>query len=195
MKNDPQEENDINLEPTEEARKEAFDETLDASEAPETALKKLREKLKTCVEEKQGYLDSLQRLKAETINARKRDEEAKKQFLQFANENLITELIPVLDSFETAFGNKVAWEKVDLNWRMGVQYIYSQMLKILEQHNIKVLDPLGGIYNPNLHEAVEMVDTKNKDEDGKIITVINKGYSLGERVIRPPKVKVGEFKA
>ncbi|HEY4478245.1 MAG TPA: nucleotide exchange factor GrpE, partial [Candidatus Paceibacterota bacterium] len=76
-------------------------------------IKNLREKLKKALAEKQEYLDNWQRDKADFINARKRDEEAQKDFLRFSNENIITELIPVLDSFNMAMGNKEAWEKAD----------------------------------------------------------------------------------
>jgi molecular chaperone GrpE len=190
-------ENTQKVEETEEVtieQDENLDDSVIAEESAQETVKKLREKLKKCVEEKQEYLTGWQKDKAEFLNARKRDTESQKQFLQFANENLVTELIPVLDSFDTAFSNKEAWEKVDLNWRMGVQYIYSQMLKILGEHKVTVLDPKGEDYNPNLHEAVELIETQKPEEDGKILIVMNKGYTLNGKVIRPPKVKVGELK-
>lgn len=165
-----------------------------ASINPSQALKKLREKLKKAEAEKTEYLTGWQRSKADLINARKRDEEDRKNFIKYANEGLIEDLLPVLDSFSMAFANKEAWEKVDKNWRMGVEYIYSQLMSTLERNNITVIDPKGQTFDPNHHISMEMIATEDKAQDGKIIEVIQKGYELNGKVIRAPKVKVGEFK-
>lgn len=157
-------------------------------------LKDLREKLKKCEAEKQEYLTGWQRMKADTVNIRKREEERVKEMVQYANEGLIVDILPVLDSFDMARANKEAWEKVDQNWRTGIEYIQSQILKILENNNLKEINPIGQDYNPMDHEAIEMLPAKTEADDGKILEVINKGYKLGDRVVRPPKVKVGEFK-
>lgn len=158
-------------------------------------LKDLRDKLKKCEAEKQEHLTGWQRMKAETINARKRDEERQKEMILFANESLIMELLPVLDSFEMAKANKEAWEKVDKNWRTGVEYIQSQILGILARNNLVEVNPVGLDYSPTEHEAIEMVEVKDETQDGKIVEVVNKGYKLNEHVIRAPKVKVGERKS
>jgi molecular chaperone GrpE len=165
-----------------------------ASTNPAQALKKLREKLKKAEAEKTEYLTGWQRSKADLINARKRDEEDRKNFIKYANEGLIEDLLPVLDSFSMAFANKEAWEKVDKNWRMGVEYIYSQLMSTLERNNITVIDPKGQTFDPNHHISMEMIATEDKTQDGKIMEVIQKGYELNGKVIRAPKVKVGEFK-
>jgi len=157
-------------------------------------LKDLRDKLKKCEMEKLETLAGWQRMKAETINARKRDEERQKEMILFANENLIMELLPVLDSFEMAKANKEAWEKVDKNWRVGIEYIQSQILGILAKNNLVEVNPAGLDYSPTEHEAIEMVEVKDEAQDGKIVEVVNKGYKLNNHVIRAPKVKVGEFK-
>lgn len=176
------EENDIKLE---------ADDTLDDSViAEETALetvKVLKEKLKKAVAEKQEYLNSWQRDKAEFINARKRDEEAQKDFARFSNESLISELIPVLDSFNMAMGNKEAWEKADKNWRVGVEYIANQLKKILGEFGLKEIDPIGKKFDPMRDEAIE--DGKQGDT---VTTVIQKGYELHGKVLKAPKVKIGE---
>jgi len=158
-------------------------------------LKDLRDKLKKCEAEKLETLAGWQRMKAETINARKRDEERQKEMILFANENLIMELLPVLDSFEMAKANKEAWEKVDKNWRVGIEYIQSQILAILAKNNLVEVNPIGADYSPTEHEAIEMVEVKDEAQDGKIIEVVNKGYKLNDHVIRAPKVKVGERKS
>ncbi|MEN9614563.1 MAG: hypothetical protein RLZZ347_870 [Candidatus Parcubacteria bacterium] len=157
-------------------------------------LKDLREKLKKSDAQKLEYLTGWQRDKAEFVNARKRDQERQKELVKYANEELILDILPVLDSFEMAKANKEAWEKADKNWRVGIEYIQSQILAILQKNGLTELNPIGADYSPLEQEAIEMVSTEDKDQDGKVVAVINKGYKLGDRVIRPPKVKVGEIK-
>jgi len=157
-------------------------------------VKDLREKLKKALAEKQEYLDGWQRTKADFVNARKREEETRKEVVKYATENLIAELAPVLDSFTMAFNNKEAWEKVDKNWRMGVEYIYSQFKNILEQHGFQEFDPAGEVFDPMKHSALETVSVSDKTQDHKVIEVVQKGYILNGKIIRPASVKIGEFK-
>ncbi len=157
-------------------------------------VKDLREKLKKAIAEKQEYLDGWQRAKAEFINARKRDEEDKRAMVQFATENLVAELIPVLESFEMARSNKVAWEAVDKGWRTGVEYIHSQLLKILEDHGVKEVNPIGQKFDPMRDEAIEHVVVTDEAQDHIITDVVQKGYTLNGKSLKAPRVKVGEFK-
>jgi molecular chaperone GrpE (heat shock protein) len=157
-------------------------------------VKDLREKLKKAVQEKQEYLDGWQRAKADFINARKRDEESRKEVIKFAGENLITELIPVLESFEMARANKEAWEAIDKNWRMGVEYIHSQLLKILQDNGLTEIDPIGQKFDPLRDEAVSYEPVTDEKQDHVITQVVQKGYSLHGKSIKAPRVKVGEFK-
>jgi molecular chaperone GrpE len=158
-----------------------------------SAITKLREKLKIAVEEKQKYLDGWQRDKAEFVNARRRDEEDKKNLLKYAEANLISELIPALDAFDMAMGNKDAWEKADKNWRVGVEYIYSQLINTFQNHGLVKIDPKGQSFDPNLHHSVAMIETGRKDQDNTVLEVVAYGYSLNGKVIREPQVKVGQF--
>ena len=172
-----------------------FEEENNESDAADgaSAVAKLREKLKVAVEEKQKYLDGWQRDKAEFINARKRDEEDKKNLLKYAEANLIGELIPVLDAFDMAMANKEAWEKADKNWRVGVEYIYSQLNSTLQGHGLAKIDPIGQAFDPNHHHSVAIVETGRKDQDGVVLEVVAFGYSLNGKQIREPQVKVGQF--
>ena len=166
-----------------------LDDSVIAEESSSETIKKLRAELKKAQEEKQEYLTGWQKAKADFINSRKRDEEAQKEFARYANENIIAELIPVLDSFNMAMGNKETWEKVDKNWRIGVEYISSQLKKVLEDFGLKEIDPLGKKFDPSRDEAIE--DGKEND---MVTTVVQKGYELHGKVLKAPKVKVGEKK-
>ncbi len=178
------EENDIKIE-----KDENIDDSVIIEENAQDTVKVLKEKLKQALAEKQEYLNNWQKDKAEFINARKRDQESQKDFARFSNENLIGELIPVLDSFSMAMGNKEVWEKVDKNWRVGVEYIANQLKKTLEDFGLKEIDPIGKAFDPMRDEAIE--DGKQGD---LVTTVIQKGYELNGKVLKAPKVKVGEVK-
>jgi molecular chaperone GrpE len=175
-----------------------LDENLDDSviieEEAKDIIKNLKAKLKKAIEEKQEYLNNWQRDKAEFLNARKRDQESQKDFARFSNESLISELIPVLDSFNMAMGNKEAWEKADRNWRVGVEYIANQLTKILGEFGLKEIDPIGKTFDPMRDEAIEHEIIEDEKKANTVTTVIQKGYDLNGRILKAPKVKVGEFK-
>ncbi len=173
---------------------EDLDDSVVAEESAAQTVKNLREKLKKALAEKQEYLTGWQKDKAEFLNARKRDEAANREMMKFANEGLMNELIPVLDSFNMAFSNKEAWEKVDKNWRVGVEYISNQLKKILDENGLKEIDPVGLKFDPMRDEAAEFEPVTDEAKDHMVTTVITKGYSYNGRVIKAPKVKVGEFR-
>ena len=156
-------------------------------------IKKLREKLKEAVVEKQKYLESLQRERADFINYKKREEEDKKELIKFATERIIDDLIPVLQNFEMAFSNKEAWEKVDQNWRTGVEYIYSHLKQTLVGSGLEEIDPKGEQFDPYRDEALEHIPVSDKAKDHVITEVVQKGYKLNGKIIRPAKVKVSNF--
>ena len=166
----------------------------DEVEAPEILIKKLKEKIKTLEKEKQEYMDGWQRERADFINYKKRVENEKVEIVKYANENLLEEITQVLDSFEMAFSNKEAWEKVDKNWRVGVEYIHTQLLKILDENNFTAMNPLHEKFDPKFHIAMEHVTTDDEKKDGTITEVKKKGYILNGRVMKPAQVVVAEFK-
>lgn len=173
-----------------------FDEDADeeGNGNPAATIKKLRQRIKELEEKNTEYLTGWQKERADSVNLRKRLEEEKKDFAKFAKEDITTELMQVLDSFESAFKNKEAWEKVDKNWRVGVEYIHTQLVNILANHGVSVINPLGEKFDPQRDEAIEMIATENKEDDHKIVEVVSIGYKLHDKIIRAPKVKVGEYR-
>lgn len=153
----------------------------------------LRAKLKKANEEKAEYLDGWQRTKADYVNSRKRDEEGLREAIKYAEANFIEELIPVLDSYDMAFGNKNAWENLPVEWRRGMEQIHNQLLSLLKDHDVEILEPLGKEFDPKFSEAVGVIDTKNSDEDDIVLAIFQKGYKLHDRIIRPAKVRVGKY--
>lgn len=155
------------------------------------AILKLKEKLKIAESQSKEYLDGWQRAKADFINIRKRDEESKQDFLKFSKEEIVRDIIPVLDSFELAFKNKESMDSLPKEWRAGMESIYNQLVAVLSSHGVEKLNPVGETFDPKLHEAMQMIPVLKKEDDGKIIEVIQTGYSLLGKEVRSPKVLVG----
>ena len=124
---------------------------------PVVLIKKLRQRIKELEEKSQEYLTGWQKERADGANLRKRLEEEKKEYAKFAKEDIATEIMTVLDSFDSAFKNKEAWEKVDKNWRVGVEYIHTQLINVLGNHGVSVISPLGEKFDPQRDEAVEII--------------------------------------
>ncbi|MEK7607655.1 MAG: nucleotide exchange factor GrpE [Patescibacteria group bacterium] len=154
--------------------------------------KTLQTELEKVTEERDEYLAGWQRAKADFANTKKRMEETMKEYRVMANEGLIEELLSVLQSFEIAFANREAWEKADKNWRSGVEHIYSQLRSILEQNGLKEISPFGQKFDPLVHEAVKFETTDNTEKIGIVLNVLEKGYMLGNKLVKPAKVVVAE---
>lgn len=180
------------MENEEEVEFEESDEEGEVSQRD--LINRLREKLKEAESKATEYLSGWQKERAESVNLKKRLEEEKKEFAKYAKEDIATEIIPVLDSFESAFRNKEAWEKVDKNWRQGVEYIHTQLVNVLQNHGISVINPMGEKFDPQRDEAIDTVVMENMEDDHKIMEVVSVGYKLGDKIIRAPKVKIGEYK-
>jgi molecular chaperone GrpE len=153
-------------------------------------LKKLREELKASQAESREHLTALQRARADYVNLKKELEEVKDATKKKTTEKVVGEFLPVLDSFDMAMGNADSWNAVDKNWRMGVEYIYGQLKTVLEHHGITSIDQAGVKFDPVLHEPIETKETEDASLDHSIERVIQKGYKMGERVIRPARVVV-----
>ena len=171
-----------------------FEFNEDGEEDLKKTLKKLREDLKACRVQKEEYLIGWQKERAEFINYKKGEDDRRAMFSESMRERILTRFLAVIDSFNIAFTNKEAWEKVDENWRKGVEYIYGQMNTIFEEYGVKPIGEIGEAFDPNLHQPVEMIATDKKEMDHKVAVVTQKGYKLGSRVMRPARVNVYEYK-
>lgn len=192
---------------TKEAENEALDtstdtqysddvqfESVDESENIAATVKKLREKLRICEQEKKDNLDGWQRMRADFANARKEEETRRGDMIKFASEGLVEDMLPVLDSFSMAFANKEAWEKVDASWRKGVEYIYTQMFSVLESRGLSEIGAVGEKIDPRMHIAMEGIPTDDANKVDTVVEVVQKGYRLHNKVIRPAKVKAAVSK-
>lgn len=176
-----------------------FEETEDEnvktsfSKSNKDVVTKIKESLKKCEEEKKDYLNKWQRSQADFINIRKRDEETKKNQIRYAKEGIVLDLLPIMDSFEMAFSNKEVWESTPKEWRTGIESIHTQLSQVLASNQVDTLEALRQSFNPNEHEALGILHTTNKKEDGMVLEVIQSGYVLDGKIIRAAKVRVGEY--
>jgi len=189
---DEEKEKETISEPEDEVLEFEFND--DGEEDLKKTLKKLRADLKACKAEKEEYLTGWQKERADFANYRRQEEDRRAGFSESVRERVLSRFLSVMDSFNIAFANKEAWEKVDPDWRKGVEYIYGQMNTIFEEYGVKEVGEVGEIFDPNIHQSIELVPTDKKEFDHTISSVIQKGYKLGERVIRPARVNIYEYK-
>lgn len=132
--------------------------------------------------------DALMRKQAEFENYRKRMVREQTQFLERATERLVVQLLPIIDNLERAMS--AAEEQHDLEQLAGgVSMVHSQVVDLFGKEGIEIIDPLGGQFDPNLHHAMMQVNNAEQ-EDGTIVEVVQKGYSLKGKIIRPAMVNV-----
>jgi len=150
----------------------------------EEKIKNLEQKL---AEQKDNYL----RLYADFENFRRRTAKEKIEFLEQANAKLLVELLPVFDDFERALKS---FENPDLQIntaKEGVQLIYQKFQKFLEKQGLVAMESNQQDFDPDKHEAIAQVPAPTEDLKGKVIDTVEKGYFLGEKVIRFAKVVTG----
>lgn len=157
-------------------------------------IRKLREELKNCKKEKEDYLIGWQRAKADYINLQKECGESNLKNSIIVKEKFLRNLLPALDSFDVAFANKESWESVDKNWSTGVEYIYQQLITGLLDSGIDRIDKEDIIFDPFIHESVEIIFINDKSKDHLVSKIIQTGYKIGDRVIRPARVNIYQHK-
>jgi molecular chaperone GrpE len=135
--------------------------------------------------EKAGLQDRLRRSLADFDNARKRFEQQRSDFVQFAAADLVRNLLPVLDDFERA----VKVETNDQNYAKGVELIYQRLTDTLTRMGLEPFEAAGKPFDPNLHQAVERVQS-DEHEDQTVLAEFQRGYNFKGKLLRPAMVKV-----
>ncbi len=157
-------------------------------EQPEVAddVDSLRQALSEDREKAEQYLAGWQRAQADYQNLKRRTEQEKEEAIRFANAMLILGLLPVLDDMERAFAT-ISTELAGLTWVDGIRLIYRKLRAALEANGLSEIQAVGQPFDPNLHEAV----VHQEGEEGVVLSELQKGYKLHDRVIRPTMVVVG----
>ena len=136
--------------------------------------------------------DNLIRKEADMVNFRKRKEEEVNRMLKFCNEDLIKEILPIIDNFERAVGvDESKLSDVEKNYLTGFKMIYTHLINVLENYDVKPIDGCNIKFDPVYHNAI-MLEKRDGVESGMVVEVLQKGYMLKDKVIRAAMVKVSE---
>ena len=168
--------------PEEELREEA-------EEAPPPSPDELKE-LRLKASKSEEYYERLLRQVAETDNLRKRLAKEKQDAIRYANESLIEQILPAMDSFDMAItATNSSCENTIDSLKTGIEMVHSQLKRTLEEAGLTEINANGTIFNPSLHEAMSRKET-NEVPEGTVIEQLRKGYQLKERLVRPASVIV-----
>lgn len=171
-----------------EAEVDTFSEDTDDA-TPEQKLKQLRDKFKQCDAEKRQAMEDLQRTRADFLNSKRMLDEQAERAKARVVEKHIEELLPLVDSFDMAVSDPL-WNTVDEKWRKGIDGIRSQLQTILGNAQVKSIEQAGVAFDPTIHEAVMEQPAMDGVAPHTVMTILQKGYTRGDIVIRPAKVIV-----
>jgi molecular chaperone GrpE len=136
-------------------------------------------------EQAQEVDERLLRLAADFENYKKRAARERQEYVTLANERLIAELLPILDDLERALA--AAEEHQEAQLEEGVRLVHRSLASLLERHGLSPIDT-DGRFDPHVHEA--LLSQPSDAEEGSVLDVVQKGYKLGDRVVRPARVVV-----
>jgi len=167
---------------------EALAEAEPAEEVDE--LVALRQELEEQKAKAAEYLDGWQRARAEFANYKKRIEKEQEDRIKSANGAFIAKLLPVMDDFERAF-QTLPLDLMGMTWLEGIALVQRKLQMLLEQEGVTVIETEGRLFDPTLHQAVTHEESDEREE-GQIIGEVQKGYKMGDRVLRPSLVRVAK---
>jgi molecular chaperone GrpE len=155
----------------------------ESAPAAEESLEAQLERAKT---DAQKYLDNWRRAEADFQNFKKRSEQERDELRRFSSGALIINLLPLVDDFERAFAS-IDSNLAGLTWLDGLRLMYRKLLALLESAGVRPIESEGQKFDPRIHEAVAHVD----GEENKVLSEVQRGYMLHDRVLRPAMVVVG----
>jgi molecular chaperone GrpE len=148
----------------------------------------LKKELEEVKAQRDEYLAGWQRARADFLNHKKEERERMQEFIKFAEEELLAELLPVIDNLELA---QAQVQGKDDMFSKGFLQIAMQLKRFLQDHQVGELKAEGEKFNPEFHEAAGEIE-KEGVESGTIVDVLLKGYTLHGKLIRPAKVRVAK---
>jgi len=163
-------------------------ELADAVSELEASIDALECRVTDAEAQRDEYLKDLQRLAADFDNYRKRVAREQVEWTSRANERLLNELLPVLDDLERAL--EAAAEHEEAKLEEGVRLVHRSLLGLVERHGLSEIETEGA-FDPHVHEALLAQPGEGADE-GAVLQVLQKGYRLGDKVLRPARVIVAE---
>jgi molecular chaperone GrpE len=172
----------------EEVEYEVIEGIIEDDEEEENELEAVRAELEQAQAQAAEYLDGWQRARAEFANYKKRVEAERQELRRTSTEALLLKLLPVVDDFERAF-QALPEDTTDAAWVDGFTMILRKLQAILESQDVTPIEATGQPFDPAWHEAVMQEET-DKHPDGYVTEEMQRGYRLGDRVLRPSMVKV-----
>lgn len=160
-------------------------------EIKKSELEKLEKELADSNSKLKEYADRYLRLQAEFDNAKKRMQREQQEFVKYANEGIILELLGILDDLERSVEARESKHQDSEAFLKGIEMILSHLYETLKHNNVRPIEAEGRIFDPNLHEALMQAESEEYPEN-TVIEELQKGYTIGERVIRTAKVKVSK---
>lgn len=148
----------------------------------------LQDKLEETQAKADEYLDGWQRARAEFANYKKRIHRERERVRQDAIGEVTKRYLPVLDDLERALKNRPE-QGEGAEWAEGIELVYRKMLSALESDDVVPMQAEGESFDPNLHEAIAQTESEDHESD-EIIEVVQQGYLIGDRVLRPAMVRV-----
>ena len=159
----------------------------------ETDIEELLEKVRNLTDERDKLQDQVLRAMADFQNYKKRNQQEMNLFRQFATENFARELLPVADNFERSLAHMQSGAPIE-KVAEGVRAVEKQLRKALESQGVTRIQSVGEQFDPTLHEALGIDESQNHADD-TVTTEIEPGYKMGEKVIRPAKVRIAKRSA
>jgi molecular chaperone GrpE len=156
----------------------------------EDKLKELELKLAECEKAKKEYLAGWQRARADFLNYQKEELKRTAELMEFSKKELLIKVLGILDNIERAIGHFTEKEKGS-EWAKGIIQIRDQFRKFLEEEGVEEIKSEGEKFDPNFHEAVGETEVEGK-EAGYVVEVLQKGYLLKGKLLRPAKVRVSK---
>lgn len=153
---------------------------------------KYEEEIKKLQEENKQLTEKVKLTQAELINYRKRKDEEVQTLLKYANVDIVSEILNVVDNFERAIIHANDSENAELKkYNDGINIIYTNLKSVLNKFGVEEINRVGEIFNPNEEQAL-LTDSVEDKEDEEVLEVLQKGYKLKDRVIRPASVKINQ---
>lgn len=155
-------------------------------------IRSLREKLKICEEEKSKAFEDRERSRADFLNSKRRLEEQFMRDKERVIEKVVEDLLPLIDVYETTLSNAFLWEKLDPEWKKGIEGMHAQFRNFLKTYGVEEIEAQGKEFDPYEHEAISSKNASASHPSNTVLNVLQKGYRRGDTVIRPAKVVVAE---
>jgi len=195
MSKKAKEEKQVVVEPSNEEETELLEETkeLENDTKLNNEMLKLEKEIQTLTEENKALVEKVKLSQAELINYRRRKDEETASILKYANQDILTELVPIVDNFERALAKDESTLSDDVKkYFTGFKLMYANMQELLKKFGVEEINRVGQVFDPSQEQAL-LTDNNPELEDEVVTEVLLKGYKLKDRVIRPASVKINQL--